>query len=71
MVADASEALRYYGEKLNIRRPSLHLRDSHVQVHRVRLIYEGGALKPMKPDVLTGSMNEAQSEVHGVEVLFE
>ena len=46
MIADASATLPYYGERLNIRKPSLHLRDSQVLVHRVRLIYEGGALKP-------------------------
>ncbi|MBZ4423212.1 hypothetical protein [Myxococcus sp. RHSTA-1-4] len=71
MVADAREALRYYGEELNIRRPSLNLRDSHVQVRRVRLIYEGGDLKPKMPDVLRDAVNNAQDKVQGVEVLFE
>ncbi|XXF77277.1 hypothetical protein P2318_30130 [Myxococcaceae bacterium GXIMD 01537] len=71
MIADASEALRYYGEKLNIRRPSLHLRDSQVRVHRVRLIYEGGALKPKKLDALKSAMRETETEVRGVEVLIQ
>lgn len=71
MIADASEALRYYGEKLNIRRPSLHLRDSQVQVHRVRLIYEGGALKPERAGDLSGAVRDAEKTVRGVEVLFE
>jgi argininosuccinate synthase len=71
MVADAREALRYYGETLNIRRPSLHLRDSQVQVHRVRLIYEGGALKPKRHEILDDTLRDAQNEVQGVEVLVE
>ena len=71
MVADASEALRYYGERLNIRRPSLHLRDSQVQVHRVRLIYEGGALKSQGPSIWDDAVREAQDKVKGVEVLSE
>ncbi|MGZ3461765.1 MAG: hypothetical protein ACXU86_25010, partial [Archangium sp.] len=41
MIADAREALGYYGETLNIRRPGLKGR---VKVQRVRLIYEGGKL---------------------------
>jgi hypothetical protein len=42
-----------------------------VQVHRVRLIYEGGALKPTKPAVLRKAMNEVQQYVEEVEVLVE
>jgi hypothetical protein len=71
MIADASAALPYYGERLNIRRPSLHLRDSQVLVHRVRLIYEGGALKPERAGDLNRAMREAEKTVQGVEVLFE
>jgi hypothetical protein len=47
--ADASEALAYYGETLDIRRPDLERR---AEVQRVRLIYEGGKLKPTKVDNL-------------------
>ncbi len=69
--ADAREALRYYGETLNIRRPTLELLDKQVLVHRVRLIYEGGELKPRKPATLAAALEEAQNKVQGVEVLFQ
>ena len=46
MMADAAAALRYYGETLNIRRPSLKHLGPRVQVRRVRLVYEGGELMP-------------------------
>jgi hypothetical protein len=71
IVADASEALRYYGEVLNIRRRTLNLRDTDVQVQRVRLIYEGGVLKPAKQDVLGSAVERAKAKVKGVEVLFQ
>lgn len=71
LLADASEARRYYGEMLNIRRPSLHLRDSQVHVHRVRLIYEGGPLKPKTHELLEDALFYAQGKVRGVEVLVE
>ncbi|HSP81383.1 MAG TPA: hypothetical protein VLQ93_22890 [Myxococcaceae bacterium] len=71
MRADASEALGYYGETLDIRRPSLRHLGSEVQVHRVRLIYEGGALKPRNAAVLKEAVEEAEEKVPGVEVLFQ
>lgn len=71
MVADASEALRYYGETLDIRRPSLKHLGPEVPVQRIRLIYEGGALKPKESRVLRGAVEDARKEVKGVEVLFE
>ncbi len=71
MKVDASDALLYYGGMLDVRRPALKLRDRLLQVHRVRLIYEGGALKPKKPEVLRKAMNEVQENVEGVEVLVE
>ncbi|HYO59014.1 hypothetical protein [Archangium sp.] len=71
MKADASEALRYYGETLDIRRPSLNLRDKPTQVHRVRLVYEGGALKPKDTDMLRSAVNKVKADVEGVEVLFQ
>jgi hypothetical protein len=71
MTADASEALRYYGETLNIRRPALELLDKQVPVHRVRLIYEGGELKPRDSKRLGAAVNNAQGKVKGVEVLFQ
>jgi hypothetical protein len=71
MTTDASEALRYYGETLNIRRPTLELLDIEVQVHRVRLIYEGGGFEPSKPDSLRAAVNRAQREAEGVEVSFQ
>jgi hypothetical protein len=68
MTADASEALAYYGETLDIRRPTLKLR---VQVQRVRLIYEGGALKPMDPIGLERAERRTRKKILGVEVLFQ
>jgi len=74
MKADASEALRYYGETLDVRRPSLKsfLRDgSKVPVQRLRLIYEGGDLKPKNADVQDAAVTKAQNNAPGVEVLFQ
>ncbi|WP_224362179.1 hypothetical protein [Hyalangium versicolor] len=71
MTEDAREALGYYGETLNIRRPSLKYLGSEVQVRRVRLIYEGGELKPTDPALLKKAVPEVQREVKGVEVLVK
>ncbi|MFY0526398.1 hypothetical protein ACN28I_25740 [Archangium gephyra] len=74
MVADASEALGYYGVTLDIRRPSLQplLREgSKVPVHRVRLIYEGGVLKPKDLANVQAAVEEVRQKVPGVEVLFQ
>lgn len=71
VIADASEALRYYGETLNIRRQALNLLDTPVQVHRVRLIYEGGTLKPTNQASLNAAVKRAQERVQGVEVLVQ
>ena len=67
MMADARAALAYYGETLDIRRPGLQGR---VQVHRVRLIYEGGPLKPKDPELMKKAVFETQENAPGVEVLF-
>jgi hypothetical protein len=74
MIADASEALRYYGGTLDVRRPSLQSlvrEDSKVPVPRVRLIYEGGALKPGDAARLRRAVSEAENAVPGVEVSFQ
>jgi len=77
MRADAREALRKYGETLDIRRESLHglLREgSEVAVSRVRLVYdsgEGGKLKPRRVNVLNEAVREAKDAVPGVEVSFQ
>jgi hypothetical protein len=68
MLADAREALAYYGETLDIVRPGLKLR---AQVQRVRLIYEGGDLKPMPIIDLDALRDRIQGSVPGVEVLFQ
>ncbi|NOJ98482.1 hypothetical protein HMI51_36805 [Corallococcus coralloides] len=68
LIADASEALQYYGETLAIRRPGL-VQDAHVQ--RVRVIYEGGKLKPQDIDALDRAVRNAESDVTGVEVHFQ
>jgi hypothetical protein len=71
MMTDASDALRYYGETLNIRRPSLQLLDKQVPVHRVRLIYEGGKLVPEDLRTWNRVAKEAERKVKGVEVLIQ
>lgn len=74
MVADARDALRKYGETLDIRRDSLQplLREGgEVLVQRVRLIYEGGELKPENAVVLDAAVKETKEKVPGVEVLFQ
>ncbi|WP_309897613.1 hypothetical protein [Archangium sp.] len=68
MTTDAREAMRYYGETLDIRRPGLQFR---VEVKGVRLIYEGGQLKPSDVDVLRAAVRETAVEVPGVEILFQ
>ncbi len=74
MKADAREALGYYGETLDIRRPSLQSllhEGSKMPVQRVRLIYEGGDLKPTKVKDMKAVVGETEEEVPGVEVLFQ
>jgi hypothetical protein len=74
MVEDAREALRKYGGLLDIRRDSLQplLRmGSEVPVQRVRLVYEGGELKPKNVDDLNAIAREVERAVPGVEVLFQ
>ncbi len=74
MLADASEALRYYSETLEIRRDSLQplLREgSGVSVPRVRLIYEGGELKPQDMNVLKNAVEATEDAVPGVEILLQ
>ena len=70
MRVDANDALQYYGGTLDIRRPSLGLRGTQVQVQRVCLVYEGGSLTP-DPRVLKKAANEVTGDIKGVEVLFE
>jgi hypothetical protein len=73
MIEDASEALRKYGEALDIRRDSLQRllgAAGEVPVQRVRLVYEGGALKPTDVNVLKRAVSATKTAVPGVEVLF-
>ena len=42
-----------------------------VQVQRVRLIYEGGALKPRNWEMATKVIKATQENSKGVEVLFQ
>jgi hypothetical protein len=44
---------------------------SEVPVQRVRLVYEGGSLKPAKSKDLEAAVREAEHKVPGVEVLFQ
>ncbi|WP_395805709.1 hypothetical protein [Archangium minus] len=74
MLEDARDALRNYGETLDIRRDSLQplLREgSKVPVQRVRLIYERGELKPTNVVVLETAVSATKEKVPGVEVLFQ
>lgn len=71
MKADATEALAYYGGTLDIRRPSLRYLSAEITVDRVRLVYEGGALKPESPRELRSAVQTAQESVPGVEVLVQ
>jgi hypothetical protein len=66
--ADASAAVSYYGGTLDILRRPLKRR---VEVQRVRLVYEGGALVPTNPDVMRAAMNSVKKQVNGVEVLVQ
>ncbi len=71
MMADAREALRKYGETLDIRRDSLQplLRHgSQVPVSRIRLIYEGGKLNPKNVNDLKVAVSETEAMVPEVEV---
>jgi hypothetical protein len=68
MVEDARQALGYYGETLDIRRPGLKLR---VEIQSVRLIYEGGGLKPQRGANLDVVVSMVQEQVPGVEVSFQ
>ncbi|KFA93857.1 hypothetical protein [Archangium violaceum] len=73
LVTDAKEALTKYGETLRIRRDSLQRilpEGSEVPIQRVRLVYEGGELKPENANDLRSAVNETRKEVPGVEVLF-
>ncbi|RKH11527.1 hypothetical protein D7X74_25345 [Corallococcus sp. CA047B] len=68
MTGDAKLALRYYGETLKIRRPGMEI---EARVQRVRLIYEGGELKPSGPIDLKSAVERTATEVKGVEVSFQ
>jgi hypothetical protein len=67
MKMDARAALDFYGGPVDILRRSLKL---HVEVQRVRLVYEGG-LMPENPGVLRTALNSVRQEVKGVEVLVQ
>ncbi|HEX5751366.1 MAG TPA: hypothetical protein VFZ09_34395 [Archangium sp.] len=74
MIEDAREALQKYGETLDIRRDSLQSlfpEDGKVPVQRVRLVYEGGKLKPTDLNRLKRAVEATKGKVPGVEVLVE
>ncbi|HZI08449.1 MAG TPA: hypothetical protein VEZ71_30815, partial [Archangium sp.] len=74
MIEDAREALRKYGGMLDIHRDSLQplLREgSKVPVQRVRLVYEGGELKPTNVSNLNTAVREAERAVPGVEIVIQ
>jgi hypothetical protein len=69
--ADANNAVKHYGRTLNIRRRSLGLTDVEVQVQRIRLIYEGGELRPGDLNVSSTLMEAIEKRVKEVEVSFQ
>jgi hypothetical protein len=70
IAADAQAALDYYGGTLDILRPSLK-HHVQVQVQRVRLVYEGGILRPKEPKALNAALRGVKASVPGVEVLVQ
>jgi hypothetical protein len=71
MKTDARDALEYYGGSLDLRRPSLTHLGPRVRVRRVRLIYEGGTLKPTQARLSGDAMKKIETDIPGVEVLFQ
>ncbi|WP_194863242.1 hypothetical protein [Myxococcus sp. AB036A] len=68
MNTDASNAMKYYGGTLKILRDGMR---QQAEVRRVRLVYEGGELRPRKREALINAVNATQRRVKGVEVLFQ
>lgn len=68
MATDARNALKYYGETLEILREGMR---RTAQVQRVRLVYQGGRLKPAHDGVLKEASSSTREVVPGVEVLFQ
>ncbi|RKH47174.1 hypothetical protein D7Y23_22515 [Corallococcus sp. AB050B] len=68
MRADARAALRYYGETVNVRRPGL---EGPARIRRVRLIYEGGALKLENRADLKKAIAALRDENLGVEIQIQ
>ncbi|MFY0573979.1 hypothetical protein ACN28S_06075 [Cystobacter fuscus] len=74
IMEDAREALKKYGETLDIRRDSLQLllrEGSKVPVSKVRLIYEGGRLMPKDTNEVKRAVSVTKNALPGVEVLFQ
>lgn len=67
VATDARDALRYYAGEVNILRKSLRLR---VQVQRVRLVYEGGDLKPRDSLGRKAAVENAKQSYADIEVLL-
>ncbi|WAS89500.1 MULTISPECIES: hypothetical protein [unclassified Corallococcus] len=68
MKADATGALRYYGETVDIRRPGL---EGMVRIQKVHLIYEGNVFKPRNEQILESALNAAETAARGVEIQFQ
>ncbi|WP_249351220.1 hypothetical protein [Corallococcus exiguus] len=68
MRADARAALRYYGEAVNVRRPGL---EGPARIRRVRLIYEGGDLKPGRMVDMKRPLRILRDEFPDVEVRIQ
>ncbi|WNG21953.1 hypothetical protein F0U63_11640 [Cystobacter fuscus] len=74
IMEDAREALKKYGETLDIRRDSLQLllrEGSKVPVSKVRLVYEGGQLLPKDTNEVNRAVSATKNALPGVEVLFQ
>lgn len=68
------EALQKYGGTLEIRRDALQSllhSEGNVTIQRVRLVYEGGNLKPTDSGKLNAAVEAARRQVPGVEILVQ
>ncbi|HLK99253.1 MAG TPA: hypothetical protein VK539_01665 [Myxococcaceae bacterium] len=67
VATDARDALRHYAGEVNILRKSLRLR---VRIQRVRLVYEGGDLKPRDLKNWKAAVKDAKQRYADIEVLL-
>jgi hypothetical protein len=72
LIEDAGAALRFYGGTLDVRRLALRqYLGASVQVQHVRLVYEGGLLRPRATELWDDAVRVTRSAVPAVEVLIQ